>query len=184
MSPQTEPPSDQDSGSGGGRSSAAGACAFLMCGPLLPEPPLFTSRTRTERSRLLALIIPVLLARRIPRLLLCPDASSPPAAPLQRWFQPGNANVGVDVRRTAAFNPPPHSPTLLCCTPPPPLWFGYHAAEGICVFFVIRMMSLQSSFLFCPSVFGSVCLLGEGSHRSGGAFKSPSPAGQRPPGVR
>lgn len=82
------------------------------------------SRTRTERSRLLGLIIPVLLARRIPRLLLCPDASSPPAAPLQRWFRPGNANVGVDVGRTAAFNPPL-----------PPLWFDFHAAEGICVFF-------------------------------------------------
>lgn len=96
------------------------------------------SRTRTERSRLLGLIIPVLLARRIPRLLLCPDASSPPAAPLQRWFQPGNADVGVDVGRTTAFNPPPpHTHTL---------WFDFHAAEGICVFFVARMMSLQSSF--------------------------------------
>lgn len=56
--------------------------------------------------------------------------------------------MGVDVGRTTAFNPPP------------PLWFDFHAAEGICVFFVARMMSLQSSFLFCLSVFGSVCLLG------------------------
>lgn len=40
-SPQTEPPSDQDSGSDGGRAGAAGARASLACGPLLPEPPLF-----------------------------------------------------------------------------------------------------------------------------------------------
>lgn len=105
LSPQTEPPSDQDSGSGGGRSGAAGACAVRSC----QTRPSLKSRTRTERSRLFGLIIPVLLARRIPRMLLCPDASSPPAAP-RRWFHPGNANVGVDVGRATAFNPPP--PTL------------------------------------------------------------------------
>lgn len=114
LSPQTEPPSDQDSGSDGGRAGPAPLapvllpCAVHSC----QNRRSSKSRTRTERSRLLGLIIPVLLARRIPRLLLCPDASSPPAAPLQRWFQPGNANVGVDVGRTAAFNPPP-PPTLV-----------------------------------------------------------------------
>lgn len=70
-----------------------------------------------------------------------------------------NADAGADVCGTAALAPPHKVPLSLACAvrTPTPL-FDFHAAESIweCVF-VILLMWLQSSFLFCLCVFGSVC---------------------------